>query len=284
MCQIWSDTGLQRINIPSPVCIMNSHHNKNMPNNAHVSSSVLPPPSLTLPVAVFRELAMSAMFITKYFCIHNSVNVEYHHFISFLPFWSTFPLHCIFILISNVHLKWIIVYCIQYVCVMYLPLCIVILPQVIAFMNIAPKITWNLFLLNKQLAKAWEVCDTEMYFNSFFVWFEQGDGSAVSHCQWTYTGHRKTVLAITFVESLRLAASCDSVVHLWDPFMGSVVAQLDSTRNPPITVLRAMQPPSTSLMAATNDATLRLLDARTCSFVNELKVVKVCRKCSCTKN
>jgi WD repeat-containing protein 81 len=106
----------------------------------------------------------------------------------------------------------------------------------------------------------------------------------VSHCQWTYTGHRKTVLAITFVESLRLAASCDSVVHLWDPFMGSVVAQLDSTRNPPITVLRAMQPPSTSLMAATNDATLRLLDARTCSFVNELKVVKVCRKCSCTKN
>jgi hypothetical protein len=28
-------------------------------------------------------------------------------------------------------------------------------------------------------------------------------------------------------------------------------------------------------MAATNDATLRLLDARTCSFVSELKVVKV---------
>ena len=94
----------------------------------------------------------------------------------------------------------------------------------------------------------------------------------MSQCQWTYTGHRKTVLAITFLESLRLAASCDSVVHLWDPFMGCMVAQLDSSRNPPITVLRAMPPPSTSLMAATTDATLRLLDARTCSFVSELKV------------
>jgi WD40 repeat protein len=102
----------------------------------------------------------------------------------------------------------------------------------------------------------------------------------MTQCQWTYSGHRKTVLAITFLESLRLAASCDSVVHLWDPFMGSVVAQLDSARNPPITVLRAMPPPSTSLMAATNDATLRLLDARTCSFVSELKVVKICRNYS----
>jgi len=58
--------------------------------------------------------------------------------------------------------------------------------------------------------------------------------------------------------------------------MGSVVAQLDSARHPPITVLRAMSPPSTSIMAATNDATLRLLDARTCSYVNELKVISAC--------
>ncbi|XP_067006086.2 WD repeat-containing protein 81 [Anabrus simplex] len=100
----------------------------------------------------------------------------------------------------------------------------------------------------------------------------EGDGSAVSHCQWTYTGHRKSVMAITFLESLRLAASCDSVVHLWDPFMGSIVGQLDSTRNPPVNVLRAMPPPSTLLLASTTDATLRLVDARTCSFVNELKV------------
>jgi len=114
---------------------------------------------------------------------------------------------------------------------------------------------------------------------NFTVWFVQGDGTAISQCQWTYSGHRKTVLAITFLDSLRLAASCDSVVHLWDPFMGCVVAQLDSARNPPITVLRSMPPPSTSIMAATNDATLRLLDARTCSYVNELKVINVCNVC-----
>lgn len=100
----------------------------------------------------------------------------------------------------------------------------------------------------------------------------EGDGNAISHCQWTYTGHRKSVMAISFLESLRLAASCDSVVHLWDPFMGCVVTQLDSSRSPPINVLKAMPPPSTCLLASTTDATIRIIDGRTCSFVNELKV------------
>ncbi|GLG94157.1 Neurobeachin [Gryllus bimaculatus] len=100
----------------------------------------------------------------------------------------------------------------------------------------------------------------------------EGDGNSVSHCQWTYTGHRKSVMAISFLESLRLAASCDSVVHLWDPFIGGVLGQLDSSRSPPINVLKAMPPPSTCLLASTTDATLRIIDGRTCSFINELKV------------
>lgn len=94
----------------------------------------------------------------------------------------------------------------------------------------------------------------------------------MSQCRWTYTGHRKCVLAVTFIEPLQLAASCDSVVHLWDPFMGSVVAQLDSPRNPPVNVLQSLPAPSPVLLAATTDSTLRLMDSRTCSFVNELKV------------
>lgn len=107
----------------------------------------------------------------------------------------------------------------------------------------------------------------------------QGDGSATSSCQWTYSHHRKSVLAIAFLESMRLVASCDSVVHLWDPFMGAVVCQLDGTsaktQFPPVNVLRAMPAPSCCLLAATTDSTLRVIDARTCSYVQELKVSEI---------
>ena len=41
-----------------------------------------------------------------------------------------------------------------------------------------------------------------------------GDGSAKSGCQWTYTAHKKSVFAVTFLESVRVAASCDSTVHV----------------------------------------------------------------------
>lgn len=56
--------------------------------------------------------------------------------------------------------------------------------------------------------------------------FFQGDGNATTQCNWTYTGHKKGVLSLSFLESLRLAVSTDSVVHIWDPFMECVVSQV----------------------------------------------------------
>lgn len=41
-----------------------------------------------------------------------------------------------------------------------------------------------------------------------------GDGSAQVPCQWTYTQHRKSVFAVSFLDSLRLVGSCDSTVHV----------------------------------------------------------------------
>lgn len=100
----------------------------------------------------------------------------------------------------------------------------------------------------------------------------QGDGTNVSNCQWTYTAHRKSILAITFVESLRLAASCDSVVHIWDPFLGANVGYLESPKYAPVNVLKSMPPPSTQMYAATTDGTVKIVDARLCTYVHELKV------------
>lgn len=103
----------------------------------------------------------------------------------------------------------------------------------------------------------------------------QGDGSNVSSCQWTYTAHRKSVLSITFLESMRLVASSDSVVHIWDPFMGANVGHLESPKFPPINVLKCMPAPSPLFFAATTEGTVRAIDARICNYVYELKVTLV---------
>lgn len=98
----------------------------------------------------------------------------------------------------------------------------------------------------------------------------QGDGSSVSTCQWTYTAHKKSVLSLTFIESMRLVASCDSVVHLWDPFMGVNVAYLESPKY--VNVLKSLPAPSSLVFATTTEGTVKLIDTRICSYIQELKV------------
>ncbi|XP_012271858.1 WD repeat-containing protein 81 [Orussus abietinus] len=100
----------------------------------------------------------------------------------------------------------------------------------------------------------------------------QGDGSTVSSCQYTYTGHKKSILALTFVESVRYVATCDGSIHCWDPFMGSLVGSPETTRPVPINTLAACPAPSNVLLAATVDVTLRLVDCRTVRYTNELKI------------
>ncbi|XP_019881555.1 WD repeat-containing protein 81 isoform X2 [Aethina tumida] len=100
----------------------------------------------------------------------------------------------------------------------------------------------------------------------------QGDGSAVSSCQWTYTAHKKSILAITFSESTRLVASCDSVVHIWDPFMGANVGHLESPRYAPVNVLKSMPAPSSLVYAATTEGTVKVIDMRLCNYIHELKI------------
>ncbi|XP_011308570.1 WD repeat-containing protein 81 isoform X2 [Fopius arisanus] len=100
----------------------------------------------------------------------------------------------------------------------------------------------------------------------------QGDGGTVSSCQYTYFGHKKSILALTFLESLRYAVTCDGTVHCWDPFMGSLLGCPESSRPAPVNTLVASNAPSTSLLVATTDITLRMIDCRCFQYVNEMKV------------
>ena len=71
----------------------------------------------------------------------------------------------------------------------------------------------------------------------------QGDGSTAATPQWTYGSHKKSICAVSFLESLRLAVSSDSTaIHVWDPFVGSSIHQIDSTKLGTIAVMATYGP------------------------------------------
>lgn len=79
-------------------------------------------------------------------------------------------------------------------------------------------------------------------------------------------------MSLSFIHSVRTVASCDSTIHLWDPFEGKIISVMDNPRVAPINVLKPLNPPSCNLIAATTEATLKIIDARLCSYVSEYKV------------
>lgn len=58
---------------------------------------------------------------------------------------------------------------------------------------------------------------------------DKGDGSSCVSASYVYQQHRKPLLSVSFIDTARLAASCDGAIHLWDPFVGTSVRQLDGS-------------------------------------------------------
>ena len=40
--------------------------------------------------------------------------------------------------------------------------------------------------------------------------------------------HKKSVTSVYFMDNINLAVSCDSTIHIWDPFVGTGVHQVIS--------------------------------------------------------
>ncbi|CAG2226311.1 WDR81 [Mytilus edulis] len=98
-----------------------------------------------------------------------------------------------------------------------------------------------------------------------------GDGVAKIRCHWTYREHKKSIYSIVFLESVRLVASCDSSVHIWDPFTQDIVRNLDSNRYSPVTAMASLPAPSTMVLTANTDSQLRFLDLRTVGYAHEYR-------------
>ncbi|XP_012942081.1 WD repeat-containing protein 81 [Aplysia californica] len=95
-----------------------------------------------------------------------------------------------------------------------------------------------------------------------------GDGSRKQTSQFCYSRHKKSVFSVAYVESMRLVASCDSTVHVWDPYTGVSVSQLESPKYAPVVALTALPAPSSLVAMATTEATLRFLDMRTSKYTH----------------
>lgn len=69
-----------------------------------------------------------------------------------------------------------------------------------------------------------------------------------------------------------MVVSCDSGVHLWDPFIGRPLRILDAPKHSAITVVKSLPTHSPLIVAGTAESSVKIIDARCMQYVNEWKL------------
>ncbi|EYC45608.1 hypothetical protein Y032_0422g1196 [Ancylostoma ceylanicum] len=92
----------------------------------------------------------------------------------------------------------------------------------------------------------------------------------VAEAQQTYSRHQRSVQDVTLLAN-NLIASTDGVLHVWDPFRGAIIAQLDWDSEATICGLAHVDRHSMAAISSLH-STVRMLDTRTGCWTSELKV------------
>ncbi len=95
----------------------------------------------------------------------------------------------------------------------------------------------------------------------------QGEGDHVGSSQWVYTGHRKSVFSVGYLNPRGLAASCDGSIHVWDPFVGTLVHEFEASRGGSYCVM-SPQKFSNYILGANSDGHIALIDTRSPTAVD----------------
>ncbi|VDK71451.1 unnamed protein product, partial [Cylicostephanus goldi] len=88
--------------------------------------------------------------------------------------------------------------------------------------------------------------------------------------QQTYSRHQRSIQDVALLAN-NLIASTDGILHVWDPFRGAIIAQLDWDSEPTISGLAHVDRHSMAAISSLH-STVRLLDTRTGGWTSELKV------------
>nr|XP_020659174.1 WD repeat-containing protein 81 isoform X1 [Pogona vitticeps] len=103
--------------------------------------------------------------------------------------------------------------------------------------------------------------------------YNQGDGTHEAEPRLTYAQHKKSVFYVGMLEAPQHVVSCDSTVHVWDPFTGRVVRVFEPPDSKvPITAVSAMPAPYGSICMANADSVLRFVDYRKAGLQHEFRL------------
>ncbi|WKY01983.1 hypothetical protein Q1695_015749 [Nippostrongylus brasiliensis] len=91
--------------------------------------------------------------------------------------------------------------------------------------------------------------------------------------QWTYNRHSRSILDIALLAN-NLIASTDGNLHVWDPFRGAIITQLDWDGDSTICGLSHVDRHSMAAISSLH-STVRLIDTRTGGWTSELKVSNI---------
>ncbi|XP_015277396.1 PREDICTED: WD repeat-containing protein 81 [Gekko japonicus] len=103
--------------------------------------------------------------------------------------------------------------------------------------------------------------------------YSRGDGTHEISPRLTYAQHRKSVFYVGMLEAPQYAVSCDSAIHIWDPFTGKLIHAFEAPDSKvPVTAVSAMPPPYNSVGMASADSVLRFIDHRKPGLQHEFRL------------